>query len=367
MEQDKFDKIETKLISQEHRTWSILKNFHEYAFSQNKSKSRASIFAIIFNLILSKSTVAIVFTGIIGYYFAWKNIDLVEEQNRIIREQNIKIEKQVYLQEASRRNNLVLLMDNILEKIYDEINEGNGTLSKPLIGRISALSQGFQPYYFLEDSTLTDRPYSPERGQLLLALVNSGIDTTTLKKIYKRTNFRQAFLKYADMDSIYLRGINLYSANLENTSLIGANLRNAFLYKAKFNDANLGGAKLYDANLVEADLIKTILRGAVLNRTFLWRAKLDSADLVGADLSDSELEDADLIGATLHITNLVGADLIRVDFSGADLIAANLNDVKSITFNQLMKAHTLLHTEGISKPLMDSLVTAKPELFMRPE
>lgn len=65
----------------------------------------------------------------------------IDRQNDLIKKQNEKIEKQVYLEEASRRNNLVLLMDNILEKVNDEIVDGNGTLSKPLIGRISALSQ----------------------------------------------------------------------------------------------------------------------------------------------------------------------------------------------------------------------------------
>lgn len=136
MKQDKLEEIGTQLIAQEHRTWSILKNFHKYAFSKDKTKSRASIFTLIFNLILSKSTLAIAFTGFIGYYFAWKNIDLIEKQNEIIKEQS-------HLSEASRRGSLVFLSSNIYDKIDEELKApGNysRSLSEELIGRIASLS-----------------------------------------------------------------------------------------------------------------------------------------------------------------------------------------------------------------------------------
>ena len=47
-----------------------------------------------------------------------KKIDI---QNALFENQNKKIDTQIALEEASRRNNLVLLMDNILEKVNTEL------------------------------------------------------------------------------------------------------------------------------------------------------------------------------------------------------------------------------------------------------
>lgn len=240
--------------------------------------------------------------------------NLIKRQNEKIEEQNIKIEKQVYLEEASRRNNLVLLMDNILEKVNDEIDKGNSILSKPLIGRISALSQGFQPYYFLEDSTnLTKRKYSPERGQFLLALANSSIDTTTMDDIYNKATFRSAYLRGAKLRGLYLRNVDLWRADLQRADLGCADLQGAHLI-----DVDLRRAHLWDADLQGAHLIDSDLQGAGL-----W-----DADLQGADLMDANLQGANLALADLQEADLVRTDLQGADLTDADLQKADLTDVK---------------------------------------
>jgi len=250
---------------------------------------------------------------------------LLHVQNKKIENQNDKIKQQVYLEEASRRNNLVLLMDNILEKVNDELKNGDGKLNKPLISRISALSQGFQPYYFLKDSTLTETQYSPERGQLLLALADSGVDTTTLNKIYSRTTFENAYLAGADMDSFYLKKIRLMGSDLTNAKLIKTNLIDANLRGADLSDAYLSGTKLIKTNLSGANLSNAHLSGANLNGSDLSGTNLNGADLMGANLSNVDLDYANLSNTILAYTNLAGADLIKANLNKSDLNGANLN------------------------------------------
>jgi len=227
----------------------------------------------------------VILGGIIGTYLLYIQNEKIENQNELIINQNSKIEKQVYLEEASRRNNLVLLMDNILSQVNVEITAKNKQLSKPLIGRIQALSQGFQPYYFLEDSTdLTKEKYSPERGQFLLAIANSGIASTTMDIIYKRAIFSSAYLKDAMLSELYLQRVFLENANLQRAHLKNADLQGAFLSYASLQQAHLSYANLQQAILWNANLQGADIRGADL-----WLTDFTEADLQGANFSYAEL------------------------------------------------------------------------------
>ena len=101
------------------------------------------------------------------------------------------------------------MMSNIMDKVDEELTKDwNGdkkrNLSPQLIGRIAALSQSFRPYRFWQDSMLIEKPFSPERGQLLLALIKSELDTMTYKRIYDETTFDQAYLDGARLITPYL-------------------------------------------------------------------------------------------------------------------------------------------------------------------
>lgn len=266
----------------------------------------------------------------------------IDRQNDLIKKQNEKIEKQVYLEEASRRNNLVLLMDNILEKVNDEIVDGNGTLSKPLIGRISALSQGFQPYYFLEDDSLTKKPYSPERGQLLLALANSGINAATLDIIYAKATFKQAYLKGAQMDSLYLKKVNLAEAHLSEAFLRSADLEGAKLWEADLKIAHLDQwSNLSGANLSGADCRNTVFNSSILNGTSLGNADLRNAQLNNTDLSETDLRKTKLLNASLS-----GACLDKKKVKSENWID-NLKIWNVSGYNQIKEKYDIVGNSGL--------------------
>jgi len=208
-------------------------------------------------------------------------------------------------------------MDNILEKVNDEITESKTSLSKPLIGRISALSQGFQPYIFLEDGELTTKPFSPERGQLLLALANSGIDTFTLDIIYSKATFENAYLKGANMELLYLKAAKMSGANLTR-----ANLSYANLYKADLYESNMEGAFLRNTNLKAANLA-----GANLKNAHLTCAILINSDLIRSDLRYTVLISTDFSGANLAMTKFDRSKLNKANLNGALVSDTSFFDV----------------------------------------
>lgn len=218
---------------------------------------------------------------------------LMENQNSLLSEQNKRLEQQTYLQEAERRGALVFLFSNVMDAIDDELKEDFGKkgvrdLSSQLIGRIIALSRRLKPYKYLEDDNLQDFPLSSERGQLLISLIESRLDSISYLSIFQKSDFRFSDLREVNLSEgklmrINLRGANLKDAILTNTDLREANLRDANLIKSNLQGANLMQtnlvkADLRGANLINANLTKANLRGANLN--FDYEDKWNHEDLL---------------------------------------------------------------------------------------
>lgn len=247
---------------------------------------------------------------------------LFKNQNNLVEQQNNRIVQQTELIEADRRSSLVFLMGNIMDKVDEEIKTvGNKqrALSFEVIGRITALSQSLKPYKYLKNDRLIRKPLSPERGQLLLALINSHLDTIeTYDLIFKTTKFSRSDLEEAQLSNAYLAGARLNNANLEEVVLKSANL----------NRAKLQSADLQEANLSAATLQQTHLRKAYLNLADLEKANLSKADLSEADLTYANLKKAILYETNFKDADLSFADLSETDLSNTIFNGANLTNVK---------------------------------------
>lgn len=259
--------------------------------------------------------------------------------------QNELLKQQIYLTEAARRSSYIMLMDNILNQVNEELKGTDTTpyhfsrrLSTVTIGRIAALSQSLRPYYYLRGDTLSNY-LSPERGQLLLALVYARLDTThTYPEIYESSKFEYADLTRANLNYSFLQKADLYGANMSWANLI----------KADFSQANLERVALNGATLTEACLKQANLNQAYLEFAHLAKANLSGADLITANLKMVHLEEANLSGADLsranlyfsHLTkaNLTGADLLQTNLQEADLVGANLNRVEFLSETDLKSA-----------------------------
>lgn len=408
-ENENFDSnilIEAKLLEQEHRPTHLVLNYlnRKKKFpDENDPRRKAVQRAIIWRLFFSPAMLAVggsTTLGIITAFILWNQTDIFEKQTDIFKEQtniineqkllledqNKKIEIQARLEDANRRNNLVFLMDNVLNRVHDELKDStnkDSTLSKPLLARIQALGQGFQPYkyinYELKDSKQRDslgltKLLSPERGQLLLSLANSDIGEKTMLLICKNTPFNRAYLQSARLNGAYLREANLFRADLSGktdlsgadlryANLVGANLSGADLSKkadlssADLRDAKLTRADMRDVDLTWADLTDVDLIGADLRDAILNRADLTRANLTGVFLTDADLQRAILADAVLKNADLSGkVDLRAANLTGADLTGAYLTDA-NLTWADLIEANlrkadlrgTILKSAKISK------------------
>lgn len=232
--------------------------------------------------------------------------DKLDQQNRLILNQNLRLDQQVQLDESYRRSSFIFLMSNVMDKVDEELKnatDGSRRLSDELIGRIAALSQALLPYRYLENDTLIAAPVSPERGQLLFTLVNSLLDKSTYDKIFEKSNFSYAELKQANFSGAYLRNINLDYAHFPDAVFSEADMEFAKLNYADLSDThleeiNLQGAQLKSASLRSAELVNVNFSNANLQGLDLRRARI-SGFFTNCRLDDVQLEEAEIDFAVL--------------------------------------------------------------------
>lgn len=292
----------------------------------------------------------IVFGGLISSVLIYKQNKLFETKTQ---DQNKRIREQSELIESVRRSSLVILMNDILDKVDDDLkNNPDGKLSdKTIASIVAAFNYTFIPYRYWEGDSLSEKKLSPEKGQLLLALLIKNIDSTSFDKIKRNALFYGADLRGAKLIGVDLSGSDLKDADLKDADLSGADLRGSDL-----RGANLGGANLNKANLSRADLRRADLSWAELNEIVL-----DSANLNGADLTNAQLRKADLRRAKFQVAKLDGALLNEANLEGgyivdASLVKANLTrvnltkaDANRANFNEAIMTEIELTNTDVDK------------------
>lgn len=244
-----------------------------------------------------------------------------EDLKRQVQTRDQKMQEMAAIAASLKKNNLEPLMHNLLEDVGEALQRNPGKpLQDTTIARIAALSFTFKPYPSFEKGNLSEKAYSPERGQLLQALVLMPMDTGSFARIKRKTTFAGADLRGADLKGLDLSGINLRGAHLKNADLGGANLQSADL-----REANLWGANLNRADLGRADLRRADLNWAQLNASALPLANLDGAILTNAQLGKADLHGATFQWAQAGSALFNEATLTHVNFTGTNLSKANLS------------------------------------------
>lgn len=326
--EQRLNELEAKILEQEHRPFMLITNYinRKRRWKDKHDKRRSAVKkAILWRLFFSPTVIAIATGGLLGYFslfFMWKQTQLFNRQNELFELQNIRIEQQTHLIEADRRAAQMFIMGEVLSDINRELEapeNSNRILSSPLVGRIISLSRAMKPYRYLENDNLSEE-LSPERGQLLISLVESKMDSTFfIDEILAKCNFMKADLRDANLRNANLGRVNLMGANLSRTDLVGANLNKAKLYRANLSEANLFKVDLSGANLRRAKLIKAQLPG-----TDLTGVKFDKSNLIGVNLMSANLNKASLTHVNLSRANLILTDLSEVDLEGVILNKADL-------------------------------------------
>ena len=302
-------------------------------------------------------------------------------------QQNERINVQNSLMEAERRSNLLFHMSNIMDKVDEEIKSQKDEfpdrkrykLSKPLIGRIIALSRAFKPYFILNGDTLESKLSSPERSQLLNALAESHLDSSSFNSLISKGDFSHTVLNnYNFPEGNHMVSAAFENANFSNTSfdkinLHLANFSGANLKMAKFPNADLSSTDFYRADLSSAYLIKANFKDA-----FLQEADLSNAFIVYAFFANAKLIQTNLSNTTLHHTDFSMADLSETDFRGADIRDAILRNADlfkadlrlvihekklDVKLNQWLQPRRLFKCKGLDPKFEALLLREKPCLF----
>ena len=259
-------------------------------------------------------TAAAILVGFVGAL----SVLLLIEQNKKLETQNALVTQQSNLIEAQRRASLISELTSILDQLKAERDDWHRGLpkekrigvvqdnpnrsdlrptrydgavkkgtsargfvpSRSVSGRFAALSRSFKPYFYLDvqpsaDShpnmaDLTERPLSPERAQMLIAVINSEVPSYVFDQA-------GAIYDYADLFQA-----NLQDLMLTRKSLRFANLSEANLEYANFGGSNLEGTDFSRANLHGADFYGSILpspwnfEDAVLGEYSLYGAKVSN-------------------------------------------------------------------------------------------
>ncbi len=203
--------------------------------------------------------------------------ELFSKQNEYFDKQNLRLDQQTYLLESQRRSSLSFEFNSILNNINDQL-EKSKQISNSLKGRIIAISRSLKPYKYLNNNgKLIDKPLSPERGQLLIALTNSDIDKTQLQEIFEAGDFSYSDLGSEDIEGgLIFRDINFTKINLKKS-----NLRNV---------------QFYDCTFAKGDISK--------------------CDLFSSFFTNCILDDVDLSTSSLAITHFINTSLKNTEFGG---------------------------------------------------
>jgi len=237
-------------------------------------------------------------------HYLGKQNTLITGQSEMFKQQNKRLDQQTYLQEAERRGQTLLIMDNMLKEISTDVSRSSANaIDDATAGRLISLSKMLKPYKYLENDSLIARVTSPERGYLLVSLLETGINLNTAAR--SRSNGR--LIERLDFTYAELRNLSLKGADLIQIDLSNADLRNSSFNGIDFEKANLQNTWLHETNLTyaslkEANLEHAVLQNAILDYANLQNANLSSADLRNVSLVKTKLLDADFTNARVNKT-----------------------------------------------------------------
>lgn len=324
-------------------------------------------------IIASLTALIAAMAALAGTALLFKQNQLIGVQTELLREQNARIQEQtqliqtdVQLAEAARNAALAVEITDIaaeLGKVVDRVH-GKGLpnpinvldpatdLDRGLLLRIASISRALLPYRFLdtglspedmsdglrvalqrrrqmlgdrydksagyfgwtdraEGTYLTDRPASPERGQLLRVLVSSGVRNLELLT-YIGLDLDFAILKATDLSLVTAQQARLSYADFSGSYIVECDFGTAILENARFRLANISRTRFA---ALPADQVLAPLAaqdGLTLTRMY------------GADFQRATISASDFSGAALTAANFDGALLDKVNFATADLSAATL-------------------------------------------
>jgi len=287
---------------------------------------------------------AILLLGIILFRQTFQDLEKEVDQKRALSGQLSS------LTNAQQQANLGKGLESLLRKIETELTvSSDRRLSLESIEHISRYSHAFEPYIvFTEEDRFLNLAISPERGQLLLALISLDLHEDSFREIRQKASFAGADLEGVTLSGLDLRGIDLGGAMLKDSKLMGmdlsgANLGGALLWGAKIDNTQLVGSDLKRVDANWAQFYRTDLQGAVLDGADFSHTTLREVVFTDVSFQFGKMETATVLQSQVSCTNFEMSQLNRTNFTNSDLSMTNL---KRASIEQAAFVHTDL--EGIA-------------------
>jgi len=346
-------------------------------------------------------------------------IGLMQDQNSRIEEQNRFIQSQIELGEAQRSTSIVpeiLEIGALLAQEVASVNTYAGDrpsiamLSPGLRARIIAATVAARPYRYLqnplteiEDKLLTnsgllrrtdldaaatirakldaanpnveftgaqngvmsDRPLSPERGQILALLIYNGL--TDFAEL-NGADFSFAEVRAASMGSrIIFNRASLRFSNFDGELLLDAEFKGAFLDHARFRNAQINAVDFSAGELPsifgDAPLaLPTNLAGTDFTRAMLKHVQFDGVRGFGINFDNGIVHDVSFKAAEIPGGTFRGTIFGTVDFTGAELKSVDFDGaiVFDAAFLDTLATQALA---GSFAPAMFSIAPITPDEF----
>lgn len=264
----------------------------------------------------------------------------IDSQINLVRIQNNLSQQEIKLIEAERRSSLIFLMSNVMDKLYEEVEEQRKNiedrenifsekrynLSPSLMGRIIGLSRAFKPYHVLENGILSKNVISPERGQIIVTLLNSKINNNSLHYMFARGDF-----SYADLD---------FSNNESNPFQID----NQSLNLAMFQNAVMKNMSINYTNCHEIQL-----NGSTLEKIYFNNCNLSKGNFSDATI-EVEFHNCNLIEA-----NFTNSDLQNTSFDNSCLCNADFANARNLKVEQFQRVNSLYGVKNLPKEIEEKL------------
>ena len=310
--------------------------------------------------------VSLVIIGILSVFSIYQYA-LISSANNKLEANEKRIDFQKEQLEEARQSKLSQSFSEILKKIENETSkDATSLISDNTLARLKYLCSVTNPYSpAAEPSLLFDR-VSPEKGQLLVGLIRSKINSLSWQKIKSEVSFSGCFLEEIDLSGMdlssidlsgsSLRGANLEGVNLSNARLLGVNFTQANMAKsilvgsqmkrAIFSNAILNNANLSNANLNGANLAYIVALSADFHASSIQYASMEGALLQGSNLSDCSFQNLNLDGTSFLNSDLRGTLMGELDLSETILTGTKIN-------TDWIRLYSIRHLEGVEKILLE--------------
>ena len=305
---------------------AITNFFTELEEKRSVSKNTVSDLLSAIFMRVTRIGVYLILTSLLPVLLLLFQVYYLRNQNELIGIQNERLKQQTHLQEADRRSYLTGVLDDMIKEVTAEGYRNNGKISKVSSTRLIALSKILKPYKYLENDLLIDKPLSPERGYLLLSLLESNLDlgvildNNTRESLLSQLNFSYAELNNASVTALDLNSIYLDFANLDDS-----NFTKSTLIKSSFESASLKNVNFYKSDIVKCNF--------------------NNSDLSGASFTDSSLNTVSFENAILTSANFSNCDLTKISLKNAQIIGAKF-DKAIVPSNWIEKQNTVLSDDN---------------------